>query len=164
VSVPEDRLDELDYYTLLGIEESATPDEVREAFHNFALRYHPDRHVGGGAEKSDRATEIYARGAEAYRVLLDPETRRRYDRGLRRGHLRFRPEDETPSSVRPPSGSMTLTRTLKAAPFARKAMDAIKREDWQSAHLNLRLVLQHEPDNELLKAHLAAVESKLQKK
>ncbi len=39
------RLEELDYYTLLGVERDADPSQIRKAFRAFARRYHPDRHA-----------------------------------------------------------------------------------------------------------------------
>lgn len=156
----EDRLDQLDYYTLLGISEAASADEIRDAFHAFALKYHPDRHVGGAAEKLARAEQIFRRGAEAYKVLLDPEMRRTYDHGLRKGNLRYTYE---PTSDRPPTTSRFGVSSSKARPFATKALEAIRDEDWKTARLNLKIALQHEPGNALLEARLADVEQRLRK-
>ena len=89
-----DQLELLDYYTLLELRDDATPEEIRDAFHRFALRFHPDRHIGAPVEKIERATHIYARGAEAYRALIDPELRKRYDVLLARGHLRLPFDDK----------------------------------------------------------------------
>jgi curved DNA-binding protein CbpA len=161
-----DRLDLLDYYTLLGLDAAASGDQIRAAYHAFALKFHPDRHVGGEEAKLDRAAQIFRRGAEAYRVLLDPELRRRYDVGLEKGRLRFDPTaDDEARSSRTPKGSETLSvRSIKARPFARKAELAMKKKDWKTAHLNLKIAMQHEPDNPLLEARLAAVESSMKKK
>lgn len=156
-----DRLDQLDYYTLLRVESDATADAIRAAFHAFALRYHPDRFGGAPAGKRERAAQIYRRGAEGYRVLMNPNARRAYDQGLRRGELRLRPDrqrdTERPS---PTSGRLTI-RSPRARPFATKALQAYKKGDYKAAKLNLRMALQHEPDNALLKARLADVEKRL---
>lgn len=156
----QDRLDQLDYYTLLGVEPNATADAIRDAFHAFALKFHPDRHVDGPPEKVARAEQIFRRGAEAYRVLLDPETRRHYDDGLRRGKLRYDPDDEGEG---PPTTSRFEVRSPKARPFASKAQQAIRAEDWKTARLNLQIALTHEPGNPLLEAWLAEVEKHLRK-
>lgn len=172
----DDRLDQLDYYDLLQVEEAASADDVRRAFHRFAAKYHPDRFAGAAAEKQERAAQIYRRGAEAYRVLCDVEQRRIYDAQRARGKKRLDPE-ESSGTARPvgmasaggslagasTSGSVQV-RSPKARPFATKAADAEKRGDWQTAKLNLKLALQHEPGNALLEARLAGVEQKLRSK
>lgn len=164
----DDRLDQLDYYDLLQVEESASADDVRRAFHAFAAKFHPDRFAGAPPEKQERAGAIYRRGAEAYRVLCDREQRRAYDDQRARGKLRFDPEEkptERPAtgSVVPPSGAIQV-RSPKARPFAQKALDAYKKGEWSTAKLNLKLAIQHEPGNALLEARLADVEQKLRSK
>jgi curved DNA-binding protein len=61
------------FYETLGAPKTATPDEIQRAYRKLARTYHPDVNKDPGAE--DRFKEI----AEAYNVLADPETRRRYD-------------------------------------------------------------------------------------
>src|SRR4051812_39402733 len=99
------------------------------------MRYHPDRHAGAEDEKRERAASIYRRGAEGYRVLTDPEQRRRYDQGLASGKLRY---DDTVSSgsTRPPAGPLDV-KNLRARPFVQKALEMIKAGDLKGAKLNL---------------------------
>jgi curved DNA-binding protein CbpA len=87
-----DRLDLLDYYTLLGVPEDANAHQIKLAFRTFARKYHPDRHAGGSPAKVARATQIYQRGSEAMQVLTDPALRRAYDAALAEGELRLPPE------------------------------------------------------------------------
>lgn len=63
-----------DYYEVLGVERNATPDEIKKAYRQAALKYHPDRNREPGAE------EHFKEAAEAYEALSDPEKRSRYDR------------------------------------------------------------------------------------
>jgi len=160
----KDPLDKLDYYTLLQVADDATADAIRAAFHTFALKFHPDRFAGAPAEKRMRAAAIYRRGAEGYRVLLDPGMRRKYDEALRAGKLRLTAEDERAEEVqrRANTGGVGV-RSPKARPFVTKASMAMKKGDFKAAKLNLKLALQHEPGNSLLEARLAEVERRLQK-
>ena len=68
-----------DYYQVLGVERNAAPDEIKRAFRQAALKYHPDRNKEAGAEQ--RFKEV----SEAYEVLSNPEKRNRYDRYGHRG-------------------------------------------------------------------------------
>ncbi|MEL6497192.1 MAG: DnaJ C-terminal domain-containing protein [Planctomycetota bacterium] len=63
-----------DYYAVLGIERSATEDDIKRAFRELARRYHPD--VNDSASAEERFVEIQ----EAYAVLSDAEKRTAYDR------------------------------------------------------------------------------------
>jgi molecular chaperone DnaJ len=63
-----------DYYEVLGLDRSASEEEIKRAFRKLAFKYHPDRNREDGAE--ERFKEIN----EAYEVLSDPEKRATYDR------------------------------------------------------------------------------------
>lgn len=67
--------DSKDYYAILGVEKTATADEIKRAYKKVAIKYHPDRNPG-----DKDAEEKFKRAAEAYDVLRDPEKRARYDR------------------------------------------------------------------------------------
>jgi molecular chaperone DnaJ len=64
-----------DFYEVLGIARDAAPEDIKKAYRQMALKFHPDRNPGDkDAEKKFREA------AEAYDVLSDPEKRQRYDR------------------------------------------------------------------------------------
>lgn len=63
-----------DYYEVLGVSRSATPEDIKRAYRQAALKYHPDRNKEPGAE------DKFKEAAEAYEVLSDAEKRQRYDR------------------------------------------------------------------------------------
>ncbi|MCM2359686.1 MAG: DnaJ domain-containing protein [Geobacteraceae bacterium] len=78
-----------DYYQLLGLKKTATPEEIKRAYRKLAVKYHPDKNPGDkGAE--EKFKEIN----EAYAVLSDPQKRAQYDQfGSTGFHERFSRED-----------------------------------------------------------------------
>lgn len=70
-----------DYYKVLGVERSATADQIKKAYRKLAMQYHPDKNPGDKA-----AEDKFKEAAEAYGVLGDAEKKARYDQF---GHAAF---------------------------------------------------------------------------
>jgi molecular chaperone DnaJ len=65
-----------DYYEVLGVEKSASHDEVKKAYRKLAKKFHPDMNKDNKKEAEEKFKEV----SEAYEVLADPDKRSKYDR------------------------------------------------------------------------------------
>ncbi|MCZ4563354.1 J domain-containing protein [Rhodococcus sp. IEGM 1401] len=63
-----------DHYESLGVPRGASTDEIQQAYRKLARKYHPD------VNKDPTAEDTFKEMNEAYQVLSDPDTRKRYDR------------------------------------------------------------------------------------
>ena len=64
-----------DYYEILGVDRSASKDELKKAYRKIAIKFHPDKNPD-----DKEAEEKFKEAAEAYEILSNDEKRQRYDR------------------------------------------------------------------------------------
>jgi len=81
-------------YAILGVESTATDDELRRAYRQLAMKWHPDR-AGGDT------TFIFQKLSHAYEVLADPVTRAKYDRSRPRTTAPAAPPPAPPEAPAP---------------------------------------------------------------
>jgi curved DNA-binding protein CbpA len=141
-----DVLDDSSYYEILGVLEICDGEALREAYHQFALSFHPDVHRSEPPEIQAKLRRIFERGTEGYRVLTDPELRVKYDMSLARGKNRLDSAVLPRNSNAPPPVADTrpldaLARSAGAKLSAQKAAKLIAAGDLESALAQLKHAL-----------------------
>lgn len=138
-------LDDASYYEILGVLPLADGDGLRRAFHEFSLAFHPDAHLDADTTTLTRVRRVFQRGAEAYRVLSDPELRVRYDMVLAKGQVRMEPE-RVPQRANLDAGKPLdeLCRSGGAKLAAQKAAKLIAAGDLAAAKAELERALEYD--------------------
>jgi len=166
-----------DYFALLGLRPGAPIDEVKQAFVDFALRYHPDRYSGLnlGSFRA-RIERIFRRVLEAHTVLSNPEKREAY----LRTHPKLRggaaPAPASVSSVpeEPLAGDEErrserqerlsrhpyLARTHRLTELMARSKAAIAKGDFEQAYAALNQLVSLDPKNREATLMLADVRKK----
>jgi curved DNA-binding protein CbpA len=145
------------YYQLLDVSPTADAATVRAAFYGIAARLHPDRFAAvPEAELRDRLEIVYARAAEAYRVLSSPERRATYDRQLAAGKLRL---DLTARESTVPKNPEDSIRHPEAKKFFRLGMVCLGRKDWKGAAMNFTFAKGFEPGAAVIAQKLAEAQA-----
>lgn len=63
-----------DFYQLLGVSKTSTPDEIKKSYRKLAMQFHPDKNQG-----NKKAEEKFKEISEAYEILSDEKKRQNYD-------------------------------------------------------------------------------------
>ncbi|WP_224245251.1 J domain-containing protein [Hyalangium gracile] len=164
-----------DYFALLGLKPGAPVEEVKQAFIEAALKYHPDRYAGLnlGTFRA-RIERIFRRISEAHTVLSNPEKREAYLRANPR--LRGGPAPSpVPSGLEEPllgdeerraerqsrlSRHPYLARTHRLTELLTRGKAAFARGDFEKAFADLNQVVNLDPKNREATALLAEVRKK----
>jgi DnaJ-class molecular chaperone len=134
-------LEQLDYYSLLGVARDGTADDVKAAYHRMAKLYHPDAHRTLHRNVKTCLHAIFKRMTEAYRVLYNFERRKRYDAQLAGGQTRMQDTGREKKGPRAPDADV---KTPAGKRCFLAALKAIKDKDYKNAKLQLQLALTHE--------------------
>jgi curved DNA-binding protein CbpA len=148
------------YYEILRVRRDASTRDIKAAFHDFSILYHPDQHVGALDDVVRAASEIFKRGVEAYSCLSRAASRKRYDRALGEGKLRI---DLAAAAVElqplpPPMRTLeTIATTPRGKQHAVKADRLIAIGKLDEARVQLVTACQCEPYNGELAERLQAL-------
>ena len=92
------------HYEILGVERSASPEDIKKAYRKLAMKWHPDRNPG-----DSEAEEMFKLVGLANGVLSDPEKRSEYDLGFNSRSGRFDPTNIDPTLLDPDQFLETFT-------------------------------------------------------
>jgi curved DNA-binding protein CbpA len=153
-------IDELDYYQLLHLNPSASPRDIKLAFHSTSRVFHPDANRHLDADLRSAVGDIAKRVTEAYQVLRDARRRGAYDDQLESGgSSRIRLAKALTAGSRQDTETRQGRTPQGRQYFNLANMDA-KRGDWAAAARQLQTALTFEPDNEFFKSELKAARAK----
>ena len=139
------RLDDIDYFRLLGCHDQSSPAAIRSAFRQLATNYHPDRFRNQDDSLYQALETIYRRITEAYAVLRDPSDRAAYSAGLKIGFKRF-DRDQAQQALNQNIKSREPGTTDQGRRHFKRATAALGRGDRYSAQEEIRMALLFEPN------------------
>ena len=149
----EKQLATISHFDLLDVPRDADPQTIQDAFHRRANQLHPDRHrkvltVG----ELERLTTVYARIAEAYRVLRDDNERARYiDNQAASDSQQATPQGDEPAAV--------AVLSPKSQTLYHSAMECMRGENYTGAIMELKDALRQDPESRLLKRCLSEAQT-----
>jgi curved DNA-binding protein CbpA len=157
-----------DFYAVLGVEDTASPDDIRKAYLKLAKKLHPDR-FPNDAEKKAAAQQEFGKVTRAHEVLGDPRQREEYDalRGLqaRRAALDEAVGGGTMSAssaaAAERSGSMEKPQFESKAEWAAKhgirAKEFMQRKKFQEAETACKEAIRLDPAKTTYRIQLAEI-------
>lgn len=116
----------VNYYEVLGVERSASDQEIRDRFRVLARENHPDRYRGPDKGDAERAFQTLT---EAVNVLTNPAKRRQHDSELAGAN----------------KGAADLVAVSRA--YIAKGVKAYKERDWSAAYENFDMAVKHNPQD-----------------
>lgn len=84
-----------DLYKILGVSSSATKDEIKKRYREFAKKFHPDRFATASESEKKRAEESFREINEAYSILSDDLKRKEYDERIKNRREGFEKTNKT---------------------------------------------------------------------
>jgi curved DNA-binding protein CbpA len=113
----------VNYYEVLGVERSASEQEIRDRFRKLAREQHPDRYKGDDKADAERRFQILT---EAVNVLTNPVKRKQHDSELSSGVSK---------------GAADFAQVARA--YLKKGIEAFKAKDFAAAYENFDMAVKH---------------------
>ncbi|HKR62501.1 MAG TPA: DnaJ domain-containing protein [Thermoanaerobaculia bacterium] len=117
----------VNYYEILGVDRSASDQEIRDRFRKLARENHPDRYRGNDKADAERKFQVLT---EAVNVLTNAAKRKQHDSELAAGAAR---------------GPADFTQVAKV--YLGKGVKAYKEGDWRTAYENFDMAAKHNPND-----------------
>ncbi len=162
-------LDQLDYFGVLKVPQTATPGDIKAAYYRESRAYHPDRFAAlESVELKEMIGRIYRRVNEAYTVLRDDRKRARYLADVtgpdREKKLRFTEAEEAQvKEEQKKKIEEQFGQTPNGRKFYTAALKEIQASRWEAAERALKSALMYEPGNVKFKEQLAYVQAEWDK-
>ena len=142
------KIDQLDYYQVLGLQRDASLSKIRSAYHRRARTIHPDLFYEHPNEEFRFAiSKIFKRVTEAYTILRDEEKRKHYDRGLTGEKKKLRYTDEDDQKLRQEKKAES-GKTPQGRKLYEEAMRLYGIKELKKAVQTMRMAVVFENDNE----------------
>jgi len=162
-------IDQLDYFGVLKVAQTATPAELKAAYYRESRAFHPDRFAAvPDPVLRDLVGRIYRRVNEAWTVLRDDKKRLKYLADVsgpdRLSKLRFTEADE--AQVKEEAKRKVeeqFGQTPNGRKFFQAALVEIQAKRFDKAEVALKSALMYEPANPKFKEQLAGLQSELEK-
>ncbi len=157
-------LDDLDYFGVLKLPQSAGVAEIKAAYHRESRVFHPDRFAAlADRQFKEVIGRIYRRVNEAYTVLRDDAKRRKYVADItgpdRLKKLRFTEAAEAEvKETQKKKIEEQFGQTPNGRKFYAAALADLQAQRWDGAERNLKMALMYEPQNAKFKEQLEVVE------
>ncbi len=131
----------VNYYEVLGVERSATEQEIRDRFRQLARENHPDRYRGPDKADAERKFQVLT---EAVNVLTNSTRRKQHDSEIVGGSGK---------------GQVDFAQIAKA--YLAKGVKAYKEGDWSGAYENFDMAAKHNPQDAKAFHYLALAASRI---
>lgn len=128
------------WYQILNVEETASPQEIKKAYHRLAKEYHPDEHKG----QEEKFREV----CDAYQILSDPVKRREFDLSLKQMRTKKQEQKTTFSKETTTNINDTFDWYSKYDTFRPKQEEPTYDKEYSYEPFSAKTTAQSKPDDQ----------------